>query len=350
MEAAHTLYKEIHEQGEVIERAIAREAGPVQVLAEAVRQRDVALAMIVARGTSDHAAVYGKYLLESFAALPVALAAPSLYTLYGRPPRLAAALVLAISQSGQSPDLVAVVEEARGQGALTAAIVNVRESPLAAAAGQVLWCGAGPELAVAATKSYTAELILLAMLASSLAGDPTLERAMALVPGAIRSALVLDRQVADLAGTLTGIDRCAVLARGYAYATALETALKIKETCYVVADAYSAADFLHGPIAVVEPGFPVILFGAAGPTAPGLHALARTLSARGARTVAVTDDPVLAALVEHPLRLDPGLPEWLAPIAQVVVGQLLAYHLCVAKGYDPDRPRGLQKVTSTREQ
>jgi len=171
---------------------------------------------------------------------------------------------------------------------------------------------------------------------------------MALVPAAVRSALSLDRQVAELAGSLAGIDRCAVLARGYAYATALETALKIKETCYVGADAYSAADFLHGPIAVVEPGFPVILFGAAGPSAPGLYELARTLSARGARTIAVTDDPALAALVEHTLRLEPGLPEWLAPIAQVVVGQLLAYHLCVAKGYDPDRPRGLQKVTSTR--
>ena len=348
VKAAHTLYREIHEQGEVIERALVRESGPAAALADAVRQQGVALAMIVARGSSDHAAVYGKYLLESFAALPVALAAPSLYTLYGHPPRLSDALVVAISQSGQSPDLVAVLEEAGRQGALTAAIVNVRQSPLAAVARQVLWCGAGPELAVAATKSYSAELILLAMLASSLAGDPGLTRAMALVPAAVRSALSLDRQVAELAGSLAGIDRCAVLARGYAYATALETALKIKETCYVGADAYSAADFLHGPIAVVEPGFPVILFGAAGPAAPGLYELARTLSARGARTIAVTDDPALAALVEHPLRLEPGLPEWLAPIAQVVVGQLLAYHLCVAKGYDPDRPRGLQKVTSTR--
>ena len=348
VDAAHTLYREIHEQDEVVEGALAREAGPVAALADAVRRRGVALAMIVARGTSDHAAVYGKYLLESFAALPVALAAPSLYTLYGRPPRLADALVLAISQSGQSADLVAVVDEARRQGALTAAIVNVRQSPLAEAAGQVLWCGAGPELAVAATKSYSAELILLAMLAASLSGDAGQSEALLAVPGAVRSALALDRQVAELAGALVGIDRCAVLARGYSYATALETALKIKETCYVVADAYSAADFLHGPIAVVEPGFPVILFGAAGPTAPGLYELARTLAARGARTIAVTDDPALAALVEHPLRLEAGLPEWLAPIAQVVVGQLLAYHLCVAKGYDPDRPRGLQKVTSTR--
>lgn len=342
------LYDEINEQPAVLAAALDREAPEVAALAAAIAARQPALALIVARGTSDNAAVYAKYLLESFAGLPVALAAPSLYTLYERPPRLDRAVVLAVSQSGRSPDLLAVVAEARRQGAITAAIVNDRESPLASSAEHVLWCGAGVERAVAASKSYTAQLLLLAMLAAALSGDGALRAGLPLVPAAVRGALALDEQVGALARAQASIDRLVLLARGFAYATALEVALKVKETGYVVADAYSGADFLHGPIAVIDPGFPAFLFASRGPTLEGMRELARVLGERGATTFALTDDAELAASVHAGLLLDPGVPEALAPIAQVVVGQLFAYHLATAKGYDPDQPRGLRKVTSTR--
>lgn len=344
----HTLYREIHEQPRVLAAILERERGAVQQLASALADRVPPFAMLVARGTSDNAAVYGKYVLESLVGLPVALAAPSLYTLYKRPPRLDRAFVLAVSQSGQSPDLVAVLTEAKRQGALTAALVNVRESPLAATAEHVVWCGTGPERAVAATKSYTAQLYVLAMLAAELCGDAELRAGLAGVPGAVSAALALDGRVRELAEHERGMDRCVALARGYAYTAALELALKIKETSYVVADAYSGADFLHGPVAVIDPGFPVFLLAASGPTLPGMLDLARLLHGRGALTIGISEDPQLLGAVDRPFQLPAGQPEVLAPIAQVVVGQLFAYHLTVAKGYDPDQPRGLRKVTSTQ--
>lgn len=348
MSTSHILRQEIHEQPQVLAALLEREAPAVQRLVDAVNGRDLALAMLVARGTSDNAAVYGKYVLESLARLPVALAAPSLYTLYDAPPRLDRALVVGISQSGQSPDLVAVMEEAQRQGGLTVAVVNERSSPLAAAAQHVLWCGAGAERAVAASKSYTAQLLLLAMLAAALGRAETVRAALADVPAAVESALALDTGLLGLATRWQRMDRCVILARGYAYASALETALKIKETSYVTADAYSGADFLHGPIAVVESDLPVLIFCSSGPTSPVLEELTFTLQERGAEIAAITDDPTLASMVRIPLLLPPGGEEALAPISQAVAGQLLAYHLAVVKGHDPDQPRGLRKVTATR--
>jgi glucosamine--fructose-6-phosphate aminotransferase (isomerizing) len=186
------------------------------------------------------------------------------------------------------------------------------------------------------------------MLAAALAGEQTLKDALGGVPAAVERALGLDAAMKALAERWRGVDSCVMLARGYGYATALEVALKIKETSYVVADAYSSADFLHGPIAVIERGFPALLFGAAGPTMQGLRELATTLQARGADLAVLADDEDLLALAGTPLHLRADLSEPLTPIAQVVAGQLLAYHLAVAKGYDPDAPRGLRKVTATR--
>ncbi len=347
MTAPHVLAGEILEQPEILRTLLGRETEAARRIAGRLREFEPGFAMIVARGTSDNAAVYGKYLLESFARLPTALAAPSLYTLYNRPPSLEHGLVLGISQSGQSPDLVAVMNEARKQGAMTVAVVNVRQSPLAETANHVLWCGAGVERAVAATKSFTAQQLLLALLVAEWSGAVGLAGALSAVPGEVTNALSLSDGLGELATRWRGMDTCAVLGRGYAYAAALETALKIKETSYVPADAYSGADFLHGPIAIVDPGFPAILVGAAGPAVPGMRDLARTLRERGADTVAITDDPDLATEVGAPFALPRSADEALAPISLVVAGQLLAYHLAVAKGFDPDAPRGLHKVTIT---
>jgi glucosamine--fructose-6-phosphate aminotransferase (isomerizing) len=344
----HILDAEIHEQPDVLRALLGREAEGARTIARRLREYQPRFAMLVARGTSDNAAVYAKYLLESFTQLPTALAAPSLYTLYGKPPRLEQSLVIGVSQSGQSPDLVAVMEEARKQGALTVAVVNVRQSPLAEAADHMLWCGAGIEQAVAATKSFTAQQLLLALLVAEWSGDAGLTEALPAVPDAVTSALALGDRLVDLAGRWRSMETCAVLARGYAYAAALEVALKIKETSYLPADAYSGADFLHGPIAMIEPGFPTLLLSASGPTGAGMRDLALTLRERYADTVAVTDDATLADAVGTALTLPAPASEALAPISLVVAGQLLAYHLAVAKGYDPDQPRGLHKVTITR--
>lgn len=344
----HIFYQEIFEQPAILDALLQRELDAVRTLAARLRQYQPRFGMIVARGTSDNAGIYGKYLLESFAGLPIALAAPSLYTLYGKPPRLEQSLVIGVSQSGQSADLVAVMEEARRQGALTVAVVNERESPLAGIADHVLWCGAGKERAVAASKSFTAQQLLLALLAAEWSDAPALTRALAGVPAAVEGALRLDGGLRDLATRWHAFDHCLVLARGYVYAAALEVALKIKETSYAMADAYSGADFLHGPIAVVEPGFPVLLLGASGPVAGDMRSLAATLRERGADTAAVTDDPGLAEAAVTAFPLNHLAGEALSPISLAVAGQLLAYHLAVAKGYDPDQPRGLRKVTITR--
>jgi glucosamine--fructose-6-phosphate aminotransferase (isomerizing) len=226
-------------------------------------------------------------------------------------------------------------------------VVNVRQSPLAEAADHVLWCGAGVERAVAATKSFTAQQLLLAQLVAVWSGAAGLVSALPAVPTEVASALALSNGLSELALRWREMKTCAVLGRGYAYAAALEIALKIKETSYVPADAYSGADFLHGPIAIVEPGFPAMLVGAAGPAMAGMRDLARTLRERRADTVAVTDDPDLANAVGTRFVLPRSAHEALAPISLVTAGQLLAYHLAVAKGFDPDAPRGLNKVTIT---
>jgi glucosamine--fructose-6-phosphate aminotransferase (isomerizing) len=341
------LEKEIHQQPEVLARLLDGQAGSAARIAAAIRDRDVRYAVFAARGTSDNAARYAQYLFGSLNRLPVALATPSLFTLYHTPPWLRGALVLGISQSGQSPDIVSVVEEGRRQGALTVAVTNTPASPLAQAAKHVLLLGAGAERAVAATKTYTAQLAALAMLAVHLADDDDRLHQLQRVPAAVERTLTLEQPIAQAAPRYAHAAECVVLGRGYNYATAFEIALKLKELAYIVAEPYSSADFRHGPVALVERGFPVIVIAPAGAVHDDVVALARQLSARQAEIVAVSgqDEPLRLARV--PLRLPVTLPEWLSPFTCVVPGQLLALHVTLARGYDPDHPRGLTKVTET---
>jgi glucosamine--fructose-6-phosphate aminotransferase (isomerizing) len=303
--------------------------------------------MIAARGSSDHAAVYAQYALGALARLPVALATPSLFSRYGTPPRVEGAFVIGISQSGASPDVVAVVEEAARQGAVTAAVTNVADSPLAAAAGHVLELRAGTERSVAATKTYTAELLTLAMLAVALGDAPRaasddLQR----VPEAQRAALGATDRAAELADAHAGLTDCAVLGRGFNLATAFEWALKLKELAYVRAQAYSSADFQHGPVASVAPGDDVLAVVAAGPLAAETMALVRDLrKGRRARVLLLAGEPLRG--VDH-LPFPDTLPEWLSPLVDIIPGQLFAAALARAKGLDVERPRGLTKVTLTR--
>jgi glucosamine--fructose-6-phosphate aminotransferase (isomerizing) len=305
-------------------------------------------ALIAARGSSDHAALYAKYAWATLGRLPIALAAPSLYTLYGAPPRMSGALVVGISQSGQSPDIVAVLAEARQQGRPTLAITNDANSPLAANADAVIELGVGVERAVAATKTYTAELAVIAALAAVLSNDPQRQEELRALPAALTATLALGDDIAARAERYRFQDRMVVIGRGYNYATAFELALKLKELTYLATQAYSSADFLHGPIAASNAGDVALLVMPSGDTFADMDALANKLREMGVELVIISDAPNALDLATTPLPLPTGIPEWLSPIAAALPGQTLAYRLALAKGLDPDTPRTIQKVTKTR--
>lgn len=345
-----TLRSEILEQPAVAARLLAR-AGDIARVAAAVRDREVEHVVIAARGTSDHAAIYAQYLFGVRLGLPVALATPSVLSLYGAEPRFGRALVIGISQSGASPDIVGVVAAARRQGVPSVALTNEPSSALARAADHVIDLGAGPELAVAATKTYTAELLTLAILGAALGqeGDPLgADPALADVPAAIEEALATEDEAGSIATELAPHDACVVVGRGFEYATAREWALKLKELAHVVADPYSAADFRHGPVALIGDGFPVLAVARSGAAAADLEALIRRLRDElSADVVVLSDRADLRALGRRSLPLPVALPEHLGPIASIVPGQLLALHLTEARGLDPENPRNIAKVTET---
>ena len=280
--------------------------------------------MIAARGSSDNAARYAQHLFGRFWGLPVALATPSLHTLYDAPLRYDDALVIGISQSGASPDVASVVAAATEQGALTIAITNEPDSALGSAARHVIDLQTGPERSVAATKTYTASLGAVA----ALVGDASA------IPDAMARQLQRDVAVPEW-------ERVAVIGRGANYGTAFEAALKISELTGVVAAPYSSADFLHGPIAIVEEGFPILAIAPSGPTLEGMREL---LEAARAADITVISDAQLHA--DARIELEP-VPDWLSPLVAVIPAQQLAIGMAEQMGRDVDRPRGLQKVTRT---
>jgi glucosamine--fructose-6-phosphate aminotransferase (isomerizing) len=344
-----TFRDEILEQPEVARRFLARAPDVVGPLAESIRAREVDHVVIAARGTSDHAAIYAQYVLGVRHALSVGLGTPSVISLYGAQPRLDRSLVVGISQSGASPDVVAVIEAGRSQGAPTLAITNDPSSALGRAAETCIDLGAGPELAIAATKTYTTELLAIAALSAAMSGDAGDAAALVAVPDSMASALELEPAVESMARDQASADRLLVLARGYEYATAREWALKLKELARVFADPYSAADFEHGPLALLEAGVPVLATVRPGPTfAPLVALLERLREDLDAHVAVVSDRSDALALARWPFGLVPGTPEWLGPIVSIVIGQLHALHLARARGLDPERPRNLNKVTRTR--
>ena len=341
------LMREIREQPEGIARLITEHGEQFERAAEVIRARNVKQVLIAARGTSDNAARYAQYLWGYQHRLPVALATPSLYTVYRTPPRLADTLVIGISQSGTSPDIVSVVADAQAQGMLTLAITNTAESPLAETAELVINCHAGLEQAVAATKTYTAQLAAVALLGAALGQDEAARTALLEVPVALERTLAANDQLEQAAQRYAPVRAGAVVGRGFNYCTAFEIALKVGELAYVGATPYSSADFMHGPIALVEPGYPVILVAPSGQVHAELHALGETLRERGADLLVVSDDEATLALATTPMPLAAGLPEWATPLIAAVPGQLLGHHLAIAKGYDPMTPRSLNKITKT---
>ncbi len=341
------LHQEIQEQPTVLQTVLAQEMAAVQALAARLQQRAPRYIVLAARGSSDNAARYGQYLFGAYNGITAALATPSLFTLYQRPPTLEDALIIGISQSGQSPDIVSVLVEGQHQGALTVAITNVADSPLAQVGQYTLSLHTGPERSVAATKTYTSSLMVLAMLSAAWAGDA--ERLAALQQVPIWAATVLEEfpRIRHIAERYRYMEACVVMGRGFNYATAFEIALKLKELTYIMAEPYSSADFQHGPVAIVEQGFPVLAVLPEGATAPDMLAFLTSLQARAPELLMISPLREALTLAQTPLPLPPDIPEWLSPLVTVLPGQLFALGLTLAKGYDPDHPRGLRKVTLT---
>jgi glucosamine--fructose-6-phosphate aminotransferase (isomerizing) len=342
------LQDEIHQQPQVLATLLDAEADGARNIAADLQRRKLEYVIIAARGSSDNAARYGQYLLGAHNRLPVGLATPSLFSVYQEPPRLEGALVIGISQSGQSPDIVAVLAEGRQQGTPTLAITNDPGSPLAAQADYLLPLHAGEERAVAATKTYTAQLGALALLSCALQDHPRRLAALRRAPRALQAVLDTEAQIARAVDRYRYMETCVVLGRGYNYATAFEIALKLKELNYLIAEAYSSADFMHGPIAVVGGGFPALVIAPGGKMFDTMRRFSLELQSRGAELLVISDQQTLLDEAVTPLPLSIGVPEWLSPLACVVSGQLFALHLTLARGNDPDRPQGLHKVTLTR--
>jgi glucosamine--fructose-6-phosphate aminotransferase (isomerizing) len=342
------LYQEIYEQPNVLNHLLEQEKDVVQKLAAAIKQRQISHVVIAARGTSDNAGRYAQYLLGALNGLPVALATPSLFTIYKQPPRFGNALVLGISQSGKSPDIVAVLAEARRQGVLTATITNFPTSELGREADFVINLRSGVERSIAATKTYTSELAAIALLSTTLAQDAEMLTTLHQIPETVAATLLMETEVAQMAPRYRYMKDCVVIGRGYNYATAFELALKLKELTYTIAEPYSSADFLHGPLALIENGFPVIVIAPSGVMSAEIRDFMGALKAREAEVIAISDEPETLSLARIPLKLPYTVPEWLSPITAIIPGQLFAMHLAYVRDYDPDHPRGLRKVTETR--
>lgn len=342
------LLTEIYEQPAALRRLIDAESEPVARLAHTLKARRCQYVVIAARGSSDNAARYAQYLIGASLGLPVALATPSLHTRYSAHLRFEGALVIGISQSGASPDICTVIDDARRAGAPTVAITNNPESPLARAAESVIPLHAGTERSVAATKTYTTQLAALALLTLNMANDQAGLATLQTIPDAMEAMLSLDDRMRDIAGKMADATAAVTIGRGYHYATAWEIALKLKELTYVAAEPYSAADFQHGPIALVREDFPVILIATTGAVADDLTALAIRLRNLGAHLTVISDMPAILEAADHPAPLPVSVEERFSPMTAVIAGQLLAFHLARARGFDPDHPRGLRKVTETR--
>ena len=342
------MLDEIREQPRALERTLSEELRRLPRFQRLIAKKRPRLVVLVARGTSDNAALFGRYLLEITTGIPVSLAAPSIATVYKTPVDYRESLVVAISQSGESTDTNLVLERAREQGAITVGITNEKSSTLARLAEHTFLVRAGKERSVAATKTFTGQVLLMYLIATALGGGiraDDLER----IPELAEEALKLEPEIAALSERYRFMRHAVVVGRGLNYANAFEFALKMMETCYVVAERFSSADFLHGPIALVEPSFPVFAFAPPGVTWPSIGETLKKLHGLHAEVVAITDrgNSEVEGCVTKVIRLPRRMKEVLTPIPYIVPAQLFAAHLAAQKGLNPDQPRTLNKVTLT---
>jgi glucosamine--fructose-6-phosphate aminotransferase (isomerizing) len=342
------LEQELRDQPAALARLIEKQLGFAEEIAGLFRRTDVQYVLIASRGSSSNAARYAQYLLGRAHRVPVAFATPSLFTLYEQPPRLDGALVVGISQSGESPDVVEVVREAKRQGRPSIAITNSPSSPLGLAADAVVKLEAGKEQAVAATKTYVNSLGAVALIFATTTGDAQALQELRRAPEQIQAQI--DRSWVDVSAldSLGPVDGGTVIARGINYCTSFEVALKIRELSGLLFEAYSAADLMHGPVAAIGPGWPVFALAPSGPALDAMEVAVSDVARRGARVIVVSDVARVLAHGEVALPLVAGVPEWLSPLVAVVPGQLAALRLAQLRGADLDNPVGLSKITLTR--
>jgi glucosamine--fructose-6-phosphate aminotransferase (isomerizing) len=340
------MRKEIHEAPARIEYLLARETKAIENALAPLRRNRPPLILVAGRGTSHHAAIYGHYLFEHLLGIPVSGAALSLFTLYPAPVHLKGALAIGLSQSGESPDVVKTLRTARRRGAFTVAITNSVASPLSDAAHHTIHLHALEERAVAATKTYTAELVAILLICRALGADLP-QREIDAIPEALRVALSCEDAIIELAPYYRYAPRCLCLARGFNYATVRETALKLMETCYLGSAGMSAADFLHGPIAFIDETTPILLFAPHGPTYRFMFTLAKRLRKQEVDVLAFSNREQIVEACPLGVHCPVEMREALTPIPFAVLGQLFACHLALVRGLDPDSPRRLRKVTRT---
>lgn len=335
------MAREVAEIPEAAARFLDAARAPLVRAGAALRDRDPHLIATVARGSSDHAATYLKYAAELVAGVPVASVGPSVASIYGRPLRLAGAAAVGISQSGQSPDIVEAMRAARDGGALTLAVTNHADSPMAAATDHCLPLSAGEERSVAATKTFVNSVLAGLALIAEWRDDAALRRAVAGLPDAFGRAVALDWS--PLSDRLARAAQAFVLGRGPGFAIACEASLKMKETCGIHAEAYSAAEVLHGPAAIVQAQFPVLALGVCDAALPQLLATAERMAAQGA-DVFVTGG---AAQGATRLPVVEGLHPLVAPLVLIATYYGFVEALARRRGFDPDTPPHLRKVTET---
>jgi glutamine---fructose-6-phosphate transaminase (isomerizing) len=340
------MIKEILDQPRALTRSYQAERAHALEFKNFARRRNFRLIVLVARGTSDNAALFGRYLLELTTGIPVSLCAPSIHTLYHAKVELREALVIGISQSGEGTDVNVVLKAARRQGAFTIGITNEAKSTMTGLADDIFLVRAGTQRSVAATKTYTGQLLMLYLLAAALGSNVTLER-VGEIAGWAAQALRLAPDIRQIVERYRYMRQCVVVARGLNYANAFELALKLMETCYVVAERFSAADFLHGPIALIERDFPVILLVPPGKTQRDMKRLAERVRKLRAETLILSSEGVELPRAVQSVRIPALIPEIYTPIPYIVPGQLFAALLAEVKGINPDQPRSLQIVTRT---
>ncbi|MDP2965663.1 MAG: SIS domain-containing protein [Pelolinea sp.] len=340
------LFSEISEQPAIIQRLFDSEADHITKIASELRNRFKYI-VIAARGTSDNAARYAQYVLGAFNHYQVALATPSLFTVYKNPPNLKEALVIGVSQSGQSPDIVSVLASAKEQGCSTLCITNDVKSPLAKTSEFVISQHTGHEKAVAATKTYTASLAAFALLSLAFDKNVKREKELHILPEKLAGIISSACEVVKTTERYRYMEHCVVIGRGFNYATAFEIALKVKELTRVVSVPYSSADFSHGPIATVRSGFPVIVVAPSGEMYPHIREFVDKLIGMGAEIISISDKKEITSKSNLGFVIPAGIPEWLSPIACILPGQLFARQLAIEKGLNIDKPEGLTKVTET---
>ncbi len=342
------MWKEILEQPETLRRCRDVNEQTVRRIVEAAGKRNIRQVVIAARGTSDHAAVYGKYVIELLLGIPVSLAAPSVFTVYRAPMHLENCLVIGISQSGRAADVLEVLRSAQASGAVTVGITNDAGSEIALAADHFLDCAAGTERSVAATKTFSSQIYLLASLAAAWSGDENVMAEVRRIPEEVSRVFGAADLIARKAERYCFMNECFVLARGVNYAVSLEAALKIQETTYIRAKAFATSDFQHGPIAMIEKDIPVIVFAPDGPSLGDVESMIRRLRRQKIETIVISNKKEILDLGTTAFPIPETSSDILSPFFNAIIAQMFACRLALAKGLNPDKPRSLHKITITK--